>query len=180
MPQGDRLTHWINQPTNSIELSPSWETASCSTTKEFPNILWNMEVHYHAHNSPPLAPILSHINPVHTTPSYLRSILILSTHLHLGLPSGLFPSHFPTKLLYAFFFSLLYTTCPAHNILLDLIILIDLGKEYKLWSSSFCSFLQPPITSSPLPPSPNTLLSHPSRRPFVTFCNKNISMARSC
>jgi hypothetical protein len=32
----------------------------------------------------------------------LRSILILSTHLRLGLPSGLLPSAFPTNILYAF------------------------------------------------------------------------------
>jgi hypothetical protein len=29
-----------------------------------------------------------------------------------------------------------------------LIILIMLGEENKLWSSSLCSFLQPPVTSS--------------------------------
>jgi hypothetical protein len=35
----------------------------------------------------------------------LRFILILSTHLHLGLPSGLFSSGSPTKTLYEFLFS---------------------------------------------------------------------------
>jgi hypothetical protein len=38
-------------------------------------------------------------SPHHTSP---RSILILSTHLRLGPPSGLFPSGFPTNNLYAF------------------------------------------------------------------------------
>jgi hypothetical protein len=55
-----------------------------------------------------------------------RSILILSTHLRLGLPSCLFLSGFPTNILYAILFSHIRVTCPAHLILLDLIILISL------------------------------------------------------
>jgi hypothetical protein len=39
-------------------------------------------------------------------PTSQRSILILSTHLRLGLPSGLFPSGIPTNILYAFLWML--------------------------------------------------------------------------
>jgi hypothetical protein len=40
---------------------------------------------------------------LHTIPFYLSKIyLLLFTHLCLGLPSGLFPSGFPTNILYAF------------------------------------------------------------------------------
>jgi hypothetical protein len=45
-------------------------------------------------------PVLSQTNLVHTTPFYLRPILMLSTHLCFGLPSGLFPNGFTTYNLY--------------------------------------------------------------------------------
>ena len=40
------------------------------------------------------------IYPIYPYPTSYRSILILSTHQPLGLPSGLLPSGFPTKTLY--------------------------------------------------------------------------------
>ena len=46
-------------------------------------------------------PWASPIQSIYPHPTSRRSILILSTHLRLCLPHGLFPSGFPTKTLYA-------------------------------------------------------------------------------
>jgi hypothetical protein len=115
-----------------MELRPSSPTASCAATQEFPNILWNPNVHCRVHKSPQPVPTLSQMNPAHSTPFCLSKIhLLLSSRLRLGLPNGLFPSVFPTKIIWSFHCSPMHATFPAHLILLDVIILIIIGEEHK-------------------------------------------------
>jgi hypothetical protein len=129
-----------NKLPNFIVLSPFSEGDNCSATQEIHSI--NPKIHYHNHRSLPPIPVLSQMNPVHSShPIFLWYILILSSHQHLGLPSGLFHSGFPPKTLYGLIFSPLHVTCPVALVPLDLIILIILGDKYKLWSSSLCCFL---------------------------------------
>jgi hypothetical protein len=50
-----------------------------------------------------------------------RPILILSSHLRLGLPKGLYPVGLPFNILKTLLPSCILATCPAHLNLLDLI-----------------------------------------------------------
>ena len=112
---------------------------------------------------------LSWASPIQSINLHLtswKSILILSTHLRLGLPRGLFPSGFPIKTLYTPLSSPIRATRLTHLILLDFITPTILGEEYKSFSSSICNLLHSPVTSSLLGPNNkyNTFMSQLQRR----------------
>jgi len=141
-----------------MEQSPSWEDNRVSASQEIPRILWKPKLNYRSHKYPQPVPNLSHINPVLASNlTSWRSILKLSSHRRLCLPSCLFLSCYPNKNLYAHLLSLIQATCPAHLILLYLITQVVFGVQYKSLNSSLRSFLHSPVTSSLL--GPNILLS---------------------
>jgi hypothetical protein len=106
------------------ELSPSWAAANCAATLELPSILRNPKAHHRVHKSPPLVPILSQIDPIHTIPSYLskiHSVISQKTELFIrSLPKekevnpwGLYcrPLVSPPKLDHGFQWNLVYVLC---------------------------------------------------------------------
>ena len=70
-------------------------------------------------------------------PIFLRSILIVSSHLRLGLHKGLFPVGLPIRILKESYL----LPWRAHVNFLDLITLTILVERYKLWRSSLWSLL---------------------------------------
>jgi len=98
---------------------------------------------------PATCPYPEQDRPVHApTSHFLKSILILSSHLRLRLSSVLFPSGFPTQTLYTPLLSPIHATCPAHLILLDFITRTIFGVQYRSLSSSLCSFRHSSVPSS--------------------------------
>jgi hypothetical protein len=71
--EGFSLTLW------SIGLAE--KLAGPQLVKKFPSV--NPKFHYRIHKSPP--PVVSQIDPIHAPFNFLKSILILSCHLRLGI-----------------------------------------------------------------------------------------------
>ena len=99
--------------TYSMEQSPSWEANRFAANQEIPHIFMELQGSL-PHSQVPATcpysePALSSPYPQHLT-SWI-SILILSTHLLLGLPNSLLSSGFPTKTLFLF-------PCIAYNFFL--------------------------------------------------------------
>jgi hypothetical protein len=143
-----------------MELSPSSEPASCSATQEFPKILCSQKPF---HWSLSRARWIQSIPPHHIS---LRSVLILASYLHQGLPSGRFPSSLTTKTLYAS--SPMRATYPAH-LILDLIILIIFGdsENHTKHMNALCgSDLATGLMTEELGFDPHQKQIYSTQRPF--------------
>ena len=142
----------------SMMQSPSWEANWFAVNQEIPRISRNPKVHYRTHKRPPPVSILGQPNPVHIPTS--RLLEIHPNIIHPSTPrspqwslSLRFPHQDPLHPLS----SPIRATCPAHLILHDFITRTILGEQYKSFSSSLCSLLHSPVTSSLL--GPNILLN---------------------
>jgi hypothetical protein len=142
-----------------MELSPSWKVASCAVTQGFSNILRNPNVHYRVHKSPTLILILSQIHPVQTTPPHLSKINFNIIHSPTSWSShwslSFWLSH-QNPICIPSFLRACYMACPS---LLPWLVII-LGEEHKLWSSSLRSFF--PTSCHFIPSRPKQSLQHPA------------------
>jgi hypothetical protein len=108
-----------------MELRP-WEAASCAATQEFPNMYGTQRFITMFTRSLSWARSIQSIPP---HPISLRS----TYHLRLGLPSGLFPSGFPTKILYAFIFSpiVLHATPISSSLTWSFLLYLANSRSYE-------------------------------------------------
>ena len=110
-------------------------------------------------HSPLTFSILNQLDPVHSFISHFLTIhLILSFHLCLRLPSGLFPSGFPTKSLYITLLALIPSSSHSSRLYRHTVFgRTVFGEQYRSLSSSLYRFLHSFVTSSLV--GPNILLS---------------------
>jgi hypothetical protein len=132
-----------------VERNPCWEDNNHKASEEIPLLLWNLKVHYRVHKGPPQS--VSWASWIQSTSSYpisVKSTLILSSHLRLGI-----------KIVYSFQISQpKVSTHFAHMCYMSRLSHFPwfyhpkiFREQYKIWRSScffFFFFLHFPITSS--------------------------------
>jgi hypothetical protein len=100
--------------TNSMEQSPS-EADSHSASQNIPQLLWSPKIHYRAHKSAPLVPILSHMNPVHIFPPNFPEI-----HSNVLFPST--PMSSDHNFVCIYLSHACYMSLPSHSFLYFLLL----------------------------------------------------------
>lgn len=99
-----------------------------------------------------------YLEPGRSNPYIPITILILSSHLHKGLPTGLFQTSFVIKALYLFITAVIRAAFPAHLILKE--IILELFNVQ--FSPSSCYFI--PLRPTRIPRQ--TTLKYPQ---YVSF-----------
>jgi hypothetical protein len=94
----------------------SSEFGMYSAGRETYHLLFNRKIHCSSHRSILLDHIARRLIQIHNLiPYFLRSFLILSSHISLIILSGLFPSGFPDIVMNSFLSFPICATCAAHS-----------------------------------------------------------------
>ena len=75
-----QINKTIKRLINCMNQQFLWEANCFSASQESFRIFWSPNVHYYNHKCPPRVLILSQINPVHASPSYLLKNLVSLSH----------------------------------------------------------------------------------------------------
>ena len=128
-----------------MKQSPSWKLTTSQLVQKFPAF-------YGTHSFMTACTGIQHLSlswarSNEPKPPHPTSILILFSHLCVGLPDDILPLGLPIKTLCATPLSSVCTTCPIHLIVLDLMTWIIFGEKYTSSSSSLLVF-SVPVTMS--------------------------------